>query len=95
MKNPHNSKEATVVTFKHYVSPTEGIGVTGLILTLNLAQCQKLKDLYSHARQILNTPENMLHAEVVLQEIKDYIVELIPLLENFEIFDSPNDIDLF
>lgn len=81
--------------FKSYVEPITGHGIQGLTLTLNLAQCQKLKDFHSHALVILNTPEDKLPADIALQQAKDYIVELMPLLDNFTIFESPNDADLF
>ena len=81
--------------FKSYVEPINVHGIQGLTLTLNLAQCQKLKDFHSHALAILNTPEDMVPADVALQSAKDFIVELMPLLDNFTIFESPNDADLF
>ena len=84
-----------VLPTKSYVDYVQGHGILGLTLALNLAQCQKLKDLYSQALVILNTPEDSLDALLLLQNAKDYIVELMPLLENFEIFESPNDVNLF
>ena len=85
-----------VLPTKSYVDYVQGHGILGLTLALNLAQCQKLKDLYSQALVILNTPDDDLDAALLLlQNAKDYIVELMPLLENFEIFESPNDVNLF
>lgn len=85
----------SVSAFKSYIEPIRSHGIQGLTLTLNLAQCQKLKDFHSHALVILNTPEDKLPANIALQQAKDYIVELMPLLDNFTIFESPNDADLF
>ena len=84
-----------VLPAKSYVDYLQGHGIQGLILTLNLAQCQKLKDLFMQGVVILNSPEDNLDAPLLLQNAKDYIVELMPLLENFEIFESPNDVNLF
>ena len=84
-----------VLPAKSYVDYIQDHGILGLTLTLNLAQCQKLKDLYSQALVILNTPEDMLPTDVALQQAKDFIIELMPLLDNFKVFDSPNDADLF
>lgn len=81
--------------FKSYVEPITGHGIQGLTLTLNLAQCQKLKDLLSKGTIILNSPEDNQYESFLLQESKNYITELMPLLKNFEIFESPNDVDLF
>lgn len=81
--------------FKSYVEPINGHGIQGLTLTLNLAQCQKLKDLLNKGIIILNSPEDNKYESFLLQESKNYIIELMPLLKNFEIFESPNDIDLF
>ena len=89
MKTIENSE------FKSYIKPNRNYGITGVTLNLNLAQCQKLKDLHSHAITILNTPEDMLPTDVALQQAKDFIIEVMPLLDNFKIFDSPNDADLF
>ena len=80
---------------KPYVDYVHGHGILGLTLTLNLAQCQKLKDLHNQALVILNTQEDSLTTLRLVEDAKDYIVELMPLLQNFEIFDSPNDKDLF
>ena len=81
--------------FKSYIVPNKNYGIIGVTLDLNLAQCQKLKDFHSHAITILNTPEDMLPTDVALQQAKDFIIELMPLLDNFKVFDSPNDADLF
>ena len=81
--------------FKSYIVPNKNYGIIGVTLNLNLAQCQKLKDFHSHALAILNTSEDMVPADVALQSARDFIVELMPLLENFKTFDSPNDVDLF
>ena len=80
---------------KSYVDYIQGHSIQGLTLTLNLAQCQKLKDLFMQGVVILNSPEDNPDAPLLLQNAKDYIVELMPLLENFEMFNSPNDKDLF
>ena len=85
----------SISAFKSYIEPIRSHGIQGLILTLSLAQCQKLKDFHSHALVILNTPEDKLPADIALQQAKDYIVELMPLLDNFTIFESPSDADLF
>ena len=84
-----------VLPTKSYVDYIQGHGLQGLTLTLNLAQCQKLKDLFMQGVVILNSPEDNPDALLLLQNAKDYIVELMPLLENFEVFISPNDADLF
>lgn len=90
MKNP-----TSISAFKSYIEPIRSHGIQGLTLTLNLAQCQKLKDFHSRALVILNSPEDNQYESFLLQEAKNYIVELMPLLDNFTIFESPNDADLF
>lgn len=81
--------------FKSYVEPIRGHGIQGLTLNLSLAQCQKLKDFHSQALVILNTQEDSLTALRLVEDAKNYIVALLPLLDNFTIFESPNDADLF
>ena len=86
--------------FKSYVEPNRNYGITGLTLNLNLAQCQKLKDLYTLFYELLESPTKVDEHEVSINnplsdEAKYLISQLLPFLENFKVFDSPNDKNLF
>ena len=86
--------------FKSYIKPNKDYGIIGLTLNLNLAQCQKLKDLYTSFSELLESPTKVDEHEIPVNnplsdEAKYLINQLLPLLENFKIFDSPNDKNLF
>ena len=76
---------------KSYFEINRGVGIQGMTLNLSLAQCQKLRSFFDRSRTILNQQD----VDTTIMDAKDLLCDLMPLLENFTIFENPEDKNLF
>ena len=81
---------STVIEVKSYASIKENYGLSGIKLDLNLAQCQKLKQIHT---QIMDSLQN--ESDDLSINVLEIFHDLLPLLENFKSITTPNDKDLF
>lgn len=69
---------------------TQGYGLTGCKIELNLAQCQKLSSLYTRLYRMNEIAKASVERFLTLEES-----ELLPFLSLFEGFASPDSEDLW
>ena len=75
---------------KSYAFIREDYGLSGIVLDLNLAQCQKLKQIHT---QIVDSLQN--ESDNLPTNVLEIFHDMLPLLENFKSIITPNDKDLF
>ena len=79
---------------RKFANTTVAIGVTGMELNLNLAQCQKLSEIRDRTIVALNMPEKKSSYETK-ELMRVILMELTPFLELFKDFPTPSGIDLW
>lgn len=70
------------------------VGVTGMELRLNLAQCQKLAEIRDRTIVALNMPGKASSYETK-ELMRVILMELSPFLELFKDFPTPSGVDLW
>jgi len=79
---------------RKFATQTVAIGVTGMELSLNLAQCQKLSEIRDRTIVALNMPEKKSSYETK-ELMRNVLMELTPFLELFKDFPTPLNSNLW